>query len=80
MSPTCIKLGLMEFYINVIYQSSHGNQLFDATLFKDIMNVMKVTIHRPYVLTLQFSVFIRGDLIAAARVPFMCSLISFPFF
>ena len=29
----------MEFYINVIYQSSHGNQLFDATLFKDIMNV-----------------------------------------
>ena len=39
MSPTCIKLGLMEFDINVIYQSSHGNQVFDATLFKDIMNV-----------------------------------------
>ena len=32
MSPTCVKLGLMEFYINIIYQNSHGSQVFDATL------------------------------------------------
>ena len=37
VSPTCIKLGLLEVYIKVIYQSSHSNQVnnqkwFDATL------------------------------------------------
>ena len=32
VSPTCVKSGLMEFYINMIYQSSHRSQVFDGTL------------------------------------------------
>ena len=38
------------------------------------------TIHRPNVSTLLSSTLIRGDLIAATRGPFICSLISCPFF
>ena len=45
--------------------------------FKDLMNVTKeVTIYRPNVLTLLSSAFIRVDLIAATRGPFIQSLIS----
>ena len=45
--------------------------------FKDLMNVTKeVTIYRPNVLTLLSSAFIRVDLIAATRGPFIRSLIS----
>ena len=40
--------------------------------FTDLMNVTeKVTIHRPNVSTLLFSAFIRGDLNAATRDPFI---------
>ena len=45
--------------------------------FTDLMNVTKeVTIHRPNVSTLLSSAFIRGDLNAATRGPFIRSLIS----
>ena len=45
--------------------------------FSDLMNATeKVTIHRPYVSTLLSSAFIRGDLNAARRGPFIWSLIS----
>ena len=45
--------------------------------FKDLMNVTEeVTIHRPNVSTLLSSAFIRGDLNAATRGPFIRSLIS----
>ena len=45
--------------------------------FTDLMNVTeKVTIHRPNVSTLLSSAFIRGDLNAATRGPFIWSLIS----
>ena len=40
--------------------------------FADLMNVTEeVTIHRPSVLTLLSSAFIRGDLSAATRSPFI---------
>ena len=40
--------------------------------FADLMNVTEeVTIHRPNVSTLLFSAFIRGDLNAATRGPFI---------
>ena len=40
--------------------------------FADLMNVTKeVTIHRPNLLTLLSSAFIRGDLNAATRGPFI---------
>ena len=40
--------------------------------FADLMNVTEeVTIHRPKVSTLLFSAFIRGDLNAATRSPFI---------
>ena len=43
----------------------------------DLMNVTEeVTIHRPNVSTLLSSAFIRGDLNAATRGPFIRSLIS----
>ena len=49
--------------------------------FKDLMNVTeKVTIHRPNVSTLLSSAFIRGDLNAATRGPFIRSLTSCLFF
>ena len=45
--------------------------------FTDLMNVTEeVTIHRPNVPTLLSSAFIRGDLKAATRGPFIRSLIS----
>ena len=45
--------------------------------FTDLMNVTEeVTIHRPNVSTLLSSAFIRGDLNAATRGPFIQSLIS----
>ena len=45
--------------------------------FTDLMNVTEeVTIHRPNVSTLLSSAFIRGDLNAATRGPFIWSLIS----
>ena len=45
--------------------------------FTDLMNVTKeVTIHGPNVSTLLSSVFIRGDLNAVTRGPFIRSLIS----
>ena len=45
--------------------------------FTDLMNVTEeVTIHRPNVSTLLSSAFIRGDLNAATRGPFLRSLIS----
>ena len=45
--------------------------------FADLMNVTEeVTIHRPNVSTLLSSAFIRGDLNAATRGPFIQSLIS----
>ena len=45
--------------------------------FADLMNVTEeVTIHRPNVSTLLSSAFIRGDLNAATRGPFIWSLIS----
>ena len=45
--------------------------------FTDLMNVTEeVTIHRPNVPTLLSSAFIRGDLNAATRGPFIRSLIS----
>ena len=45
--------------------------------FADLTNVTEeVTIHRPNVSTLLSSAFIRGDLNAATRGPFICSLIS----
>ena len=45
--------------------------------FADLMNVTEeVTIHRPNVSTLLSSAFIRGDLNAATRGPFIRSLIS----
>ena len=45
--------------------------------FADLMNVTEeFTIHRPNVLTLLSSAFIRGDLDAATRGPFIWSLIS----
>ena len=48
--------------------------------FTDLMNVTEeVTIHRPNVSTLLSSAFIRGDLNAATRGPFIRSLISCPF-
>ena len=41
--------------------------------FADLMNVTdEVTIHRPNVSTLLSSAFIRGDLNAATRGPFIC--------
>ena len=40
----------------------------------------RVTIHKSNVSTLLTSAFIRGDLIAATRGPFICLLISCPFF
>ena len=39
--------------------------------FADLMNVTEVTIHRPNVSTLLSSAFIRGDLNAATRGPFI---------
>ena len=49
--------------------------------FADLMNVTEeVTIHRPNVSTLLSSAFIRGDLNAATRGPFIRSLISGLFF
>ena len=43
----------------------------------DLINVTEeVTIHRPNILTLLSSAFIRGDLNAATRGPFIWSLIS----
>ena len=50
---------------------------------KDLINVtitIQVTIHRPNISTLLFSAFIRGDLNAASRGPFIRSLISGLFF
>ena len=45
---------------------------FDATLVCRLMNVTEeVTIHRPNVSTLLSSAFIRGDLNAATRGPFI---------
>ena len=45
--------------------------------FTDLMNVTEeVTVHRPNVSTLLSSAFIRGDLNAATRGPFIRSLIS----
>ena len=45
--------------------------------FTDLMNVTKeVTIHRPNILTLLSSAFIRADLNATTRGPFRQSLIS----
>ena len=45
--------------------------------FTDLMNVTEeVTIHRPNVSTLLSSAFIRGDLNAAKRGPFIWPLIS----
>ena len=45
--------------------------------FADLMNVTEeVTIHRPIVSTLLSSAFIRGDLNAVTRGPFIRSLIS----
>ena len=45
--------------------------------FADLMNVTEeVTIHRPDVSTLLSSAFIRGDLNAVTRGPFIRSLIS----
>ena len=45
--------------------------------FANLMNVTEeVTIHRPHVSTLLPSAFIRGDLNAATRDPFIWSLIS----
>ena len=53
---------------------THGLMLL---WFKDLMNVREeVTIHRPNVSTLLSSAFLRGDLNAAARGPFIRSLIS----
>ena len=49
--------------------------------FKDLMSVNEeVTIHRPNVSTLLSNAFIRGDLNAATRGPFIRSLISCLFF
>ena len=48
---------------------SHGLMLLQ---FTDLMNVIEeVTIHRPNVLTLMSSAFIRGDLNTATRGPFV---------
>ena len=48
--------------------------------FTDLMNVTEeITIHRPNVSTLLSSAFIRDDLIAATRGPFICLLSSCPF-
>ena len=45
--------------------------------FTDLLNVTEeVTIHRPKVSTLLSSAFIRGDLNAASRGPFIRSLIG----
>ena len=49
--------------------------------FTDLMNVTEeVTIHRPNASTLLSSAFIRGDLNATTRGPFIRSLISCLFF
>ena len=48
--------------------------------FTYLMNVTEdLTIHRPNVPTLLSSAFIRGDLSAATRGPFIRSIISRPF-
>ena len=48
--------------------------------FTDLTNVTEeVTIHRPNVSTLLSGAFVRGDLNAATRDPFIWSLISCPF-
>ena len=45
--------------------------------FTDLMNgTEEVTIHRPNILTLLLSAFIRGDLNAATRGPFISCLFS----
>ena len=59
-------------------QSKHGLMLLWFKKFNKCKR--DVTIHRPNVSTLLSSAFIRDDLIAATRGPFICSLISCPFF
>ena len=54
---------------------------FDATLVLRVDECNpEVTIHRPNVSTRLSIALIRGDLIAATRGPFTCSLISCPFY
>ena len=63
--------------ITQITVNRHGLMLL---WFTDLMNVTEeVTIHRPNVSTLLSSAFIRGDLNAATRGPFIRSLIGCPF-
>ena len=46
--------------------------------FADLMNVTEeVTVHRPNVSTLLSSAFIRGDLNAATRGPYVCYVCSY---
>ena len=74
----CTKVNLLEREIEIdnlpsteftTFNMRHGLMLL---WFTDLMNVTeKVTIHRPNVSTLLFSAFIRGDLNAATRGPFI---------
>ena len=59
------------------WTTKHGLMLL---WFTDLINVTEeVTIHRPNVSTLLSSAFIRSDLNAATRGPFIRSLISYLF-
>ena len=69
------------------YCISRRTKIFSTFLWFDVTLVQRfneynreVTIHRPNASTLLSSAFISGDLIAATRGPFICYLISCPFF
>ena len=72
--PTCLKKCSHLSQKNFFFATRSGLMLL---WFTDLMNVTeKVTIHRPNVSTLLSSAFIRGDLNATTRGPFIWSLIS----
>ena len=71
---TGIKLKYIKVHTATRWTIRHSLMLL---WFADLMNVTKeVTIHRPNVSTLLSSAFIRGDLNAATRGPFIRSLIN----
>ena len=72
MANTCVKH--IKVHMATRWTIGHGLMLL---WFTDLMNVTEeVTIHRPNVSTLLSSAFIRGDLNAASRGPFIPSLIG----
>ena len=70
-----VKQGASSKYIKV-HTATRWNIRHSLMLhwFADLMNVTEVTIHRRNVSTLLSSAFIRGDLSAATRSPFIWSL------